>query len=103
MVAPKVGLLEIRSVFDLSRKHATTDRTVSNETYPELTQRGENLFFNATFPKRVFTLNRRDWMHGMGTADDSGTYLRKTDVADLACLDEVGERSNGFFNWGIGI
>jgi hypothetical protein len=84
---PKGVLVEVVERADRAGEEAATERTVGDETDPQLASGGKDRVLAVAAPQRVRGLKRADPVSGVRAADGLRRRLRQPDVLDLALLD----------------
>src|SRR6266567_7509036 len=64
-----VLLVKLRVFRNRPREESLAKRTERNKADAKFFEGGNDFFFRALPPERVFTLKRRHWLNGMCTAD----------------------------------
>ena len=82
-----------RVLVDLAREEALAQRAVRHEADAELLEGRQHLRLRARRPQRVFALEGRDGLDGVGPADRLDARLGEAEVLDLARLDQLLDRS----------
>ncbi len=83
---------------DLSGEIAPAQRAERHEADPKFLACRQHFLLNGSPPQRVFALDCRDRLDGVGAADGFRACFRKAKVLDLACLDQVLHRSRHIFD-----
>ncbi len=78
-------------VFSLDRagEKALAQRAEGDEADAEFFEGRQHLLLGLSPPQRILALQRRDRLHGMGTADGLHAGLRQAEMPDLALADQV--------------
>ena len=94
----KVGTVERRVLVDLAREEAPAQRAEWNEADAEFLKRRQHFRFRRSPPQRVFALERRDRLDGVGATDRLHSCFRKAEVLHLTFLNQVLHRSRHVFD-----
>src|SRR5215203_1864999 len=89
----EVGAVERGVLVDRAREEALTQRAEGDEADAELLERRQNLLLGLSPPQRIFALEGGDRLNGMSTPDGLHACFRKTEVLDLAFLDQLLHRA----------
>ena len=103
-VLRKSVLSKRRGLVDLAREEALAQRAERDEADARAPRRpaGRRLLGVAR-PQRVFALDRRDRLHGVGAADRLRARLREAEVLDLALRDQLLDRSRDVLDRHVGV
>src|SRR6185437_1403467 len=88
----KIAFVELCILADLARKEAFAQGTEWHKTDPKFFQRRDHFGFRLPPPQRIFTLQRRDRLNCMRTANGLDSRLRKTKMPHLTLRNEVFDR-----------
>src|ERR1700675_1890165 len=94
----EIGAIELRTLGDLAREKALTERAKWNESDPELFEGRQHFLFRTSPPQRVFALNCRDRQDSVCATDCLHSWFRKAEVFHLTLLNEVLHRSRHVFD-----
>ena len=89
----EVGAVERRVLVDLAREEALAQRAERNEADAEFLERRQHLLLGLPPPQRVFALECRDRLDGVGATDRLHACFGEAEVLDLAFLNQVLHRS----------
>ena len=96
--AAEVGTVELRVFVDLAREEALAQRAVRDKADSEFLQGRDHFLLGRLAPQRVFALERRDRLDGVGAADGLHARFGKAEVLDLAFLNQILHRSRDVFD-----
>ena len=83
-----IAFRQIVEALDLAGQKTAAQRAVGHETDAQILHQRQNLFLDRAFPKRIFALQGRNRMGGVGTANAVRARLRKAKKANFAFLDQ---------------
>ena len=86
--AAEVGAVEGRVLVDLAREEALAQRAVRDEADAEFLQGRDDLRLGLPPPQRVFALEGRDRLDGVGATNRLHARLGEAEVLDLALLNQ---------------
>src|SRR2546430_5708849 len=96
--AAKVGAVELRVFVDFSGKEAFAKRTVWNEADSQFLKRRYHFLLRSSGPQGVFALKRSERLHGVCSTDRLHACFGKTEVLDLALLNQFLHRTRDVFD-----
>src|SRR5579875_2285410 len=89
----EIGAVELGILVNFSGEVALAERTVRHKPDAELLAGRQHMLFRTSPPQRVFALHRRDWLDGVGAPNRFRCRFRKTEMLDLALLNQVLHRA----------
>ena len=101
--AAKIGGVELRIFVDLAGEEAFAERAIRHETDSEFFERGDHFLLGLAPPEGVFALQRCERLDGVGAANRFHAGLGKSEVLDLAGLDEFLDGAGHVFDGHVGI
>ena len=93
-----VALVELGVGRQAAAEQAARERREGQEADPELLAGVEDLGLHTALEQRVLALQARDRVHGRSAAQVRRERLGQADPADLALVDELGERADGLLD-----
>src|SRR4051794_15788690 len=79
----EVGLIEADGLGDRACQESLAERAEGHEADAKFRQKRQDLLFRLAPPQRIFALQRRHGLHGMGAPDRVDAGFRKTEMLDL--------------------
>src|SRR5947209_9696896 len=98
VVEAKVVLRIFFSALYVPREEATAKRRKRDKTNAKLAECGDDLLFQIALPERVFALQCRDGVNGMGATNSVYSGLGQTEIARFPFLDKISHRSDCVFD-----
>src|SRR4051794_40300739 len=99
----EVVLVQLLRGAEPAREEAATERRVRDEADPKLAAGAKDLGLRIARPQRVLGLQRGDGVDGVRAAQGLRCCFAEADVADLALLDELGQRADRLLDGDVGI
>ena len=94
----EIVFVELRIFADLSGEEAFAQRAEGNEADAEFFECRNHFGFRLSPPQRIFALECRDRLNGVGAADRFHARFGKAEVLYLAWLNQVFNRAGNFFD-----
>src|SRR5450432_3225915 len=91
----EVRALKLRSLVNLPRKEPLSQRAVGNQANAQFLEGGQYFRFRLAPPERVFTLQYRDGLYGVGSTDRLCGCFGHSEMLDLTGLDQFLDRAGG--------
>ena len=101
--AAEVGAVEGRFLIHLAREKAPAQRAIGNKADSEFLNGRNHFLLRGSRPQRVFALERGDRLDGVSAADRLHAGFGKTEVLDLALLNQFLHRTSHVFDGHIRI
>jgi len=102
-VAPEIGLVERGVCIDFAREKSGAERAERDEPNAEFLQCGQHFRLGTAIPQRVFALNGRHRLDGMGAAYCFNARLRKAEMFNFAFCDQLLHRARHIFDRNRGV
>ena len=102
-LAAPVSLGNVLGALEPAGEEASSQRAVGHKPDAQLANRGQDLLFRVAAPERVFGLERRDGVFGVGPADGRRRRLRQPQVADLPLPDQLRHGPHGLLDGDVRI
>src|SRR5208283_3178801 len=96
--AAEVGAVKLRVFVNFAGEKTLAQRAVGNEADAEFFEGRYYFLLRGSRPQRVFALEGRERLNGMGATNGFHAGFRKAEVLHLACLNQFLHRSRDVFD-----